>query len=126
MFCAAIEKKRRDSWNKIISSRTANFIRNLLLKDRAPDSGCGLKIFPRELFLSLPFFDHMQRFLPALFLSVAAEVESVEVTHRNRLALTTHYGIRDRLFAGKLDLLGVIWLRKRIKIPAAKEENIEI
>src|SRR5437764_4352383 len=43
--------KRRDSWSKRVSSRWANRIRARLLGDHTPDTGCGLKLFPRALYL---------------------------------------------------------------------------
>ncbi|HDM10888.1 MAG: glycosyltransferase family 2 protein [Deltaproteobacteria bacterium] len=117
-------KKRRDTWVKRASSRIANGIRKALLKDNTLDTGCGLKVFAREAYMSLPFFDHMHRFLPALFLSKGARVESVEVNHRPRHKGVTHYGIRNRLWVGIIDLLGVMWLRRRMKNPEAREEKI--
>ena len=57
---------RRDSWLVKLSSRVANGVRGRMLRDRTPDTGCGLKLFERDLFLRLPYFDHMHRFLPAL------------------------------------------------------------
>ncbi len=116
-------KARRDHWTKRVSSRIANFVRKSLLRDGTPDTGCGLKIFPKELFLSLPFFDHMHRFLPALFLSLGARVESQVVNHRPRQSGKTHYGIQNRLWVGIVDLFGVMWLCRRIKNPLAKEED---
>lgn len=109
---------------KRASSRIANGIRKALLKDNTLDTGCGLKVFAREAYMSLPFFDHMHRFLPALFLSKGARVESVEVNHRPRHKGVTHYGIRNRLWVGIIDLLGVMWLRRRMKNPEAREEKI--
>jgi len=75
-------RKRQDSWVKRTSARVANKVRGYLLKDRTPDTGCGLKLFPRDTFLGLPFFDHMHRFLPALILRNGGAVLSVEVNHR--------------------------------------------
>ena len=118
-------KRRQDTWVKRITSKIANAIRRKILKDDTPDTGCGLKVFAREAYLSLPFFDHMHRFLPALFLSKEAKVESVEVNHRPRSKGKTHYGIKNRLGAGIVDLLGVIWLRRRMKNPIVTEEKIE-
>jgi len=118
-------RKRRDTWLKRISSRIANGVRSALLKDNTPDTGCGLKIFARHAYLSLPFFDHMHRFLPALFLAKGAKVESVEVNHRSRRRGQTHYGIKNRLWIGIIDLMGVMWLRRRLKNRIAREENIE-
>jgi dolichol-phosphate mannosyltransferase len=114
-------EKRRDSWMKRASSRIANAARRSALNDGTPDTGCGLKIFSREIFLSLPHFDHMHRFLPALFQSAGARVVSVKVNHRPRTKGRTHYGIHNRLWGGIVDVLGVMWLGHRIKRPAVVE-----
>ena len=118
-------KKRRDTWIKRISSKIANAVRSKMLMDDTPDTGCGLKVFAREAYLSLPFFDHMHRFLPALFLSKGGRIESFEVNHRPRSKGKTHYGIKNRLGVGIVDLFGVMWLRRRMKNPVATEEKIE-
>jgi len=118
-------KKRQDTWVKRISSRIANAVRKGMLKDDTPDTGCGLKLFSRQAFLSLPFFDHMHRFLPALFLTIGATIESIEVNHRPRNKGQTHYGIKNRLIVGIVDLFGVMWLRRRMKNPVAMEEKVE-
>lgn len=114
-------EKRRDSWMKRASSRIANAARRSALKDGTPDTGCGLKVFSRQAFLSLPRFDHMHRFLPALFQSAGAAVISVRVNHRPRTKGRTHYGIHNRLWGGIVDVLGVMWLRRRTKRPAVVE-----
>jgi dolichol-phosphate mannosyltransferase len=88
-------------------------VRSRLLGDATPDTGCGLKLFRRGLFLRLPAFDHMHRFLPALVLRAGGEVQSIPVRHRPRLTGTSHYGTLDRLAAGLLDLGGVLWLKRR-------------
>ena len=106
-------KKRQDRWSKRWASRIANAIRSRLLGDGTPDSGCGLKLFRRSLFLDLPFFDHMHRFLPALVLREGGTVCSVPVNHRPRRRGISNYGVRDRLGAGIIDLLGVMWLKRR-------------
>jgi len=77
-------RQRRDNWVRRWSSRIANEVRGFLLNDGTPDTGCGLKLFPRDLFLSLPAFDHMHRFLPALMQRQGARVISVAVRHRAR------------------------------------------
>ncbi len=118
-------QKRQDSWIKRISSRIANRIRGRLLKDNTPDTGCGLKIFFREAFLELPYFDHMHRFLPALFIRSGKKIQTVQVKHRPRTTGSTHYGIHNRLWTGIVDLAGVIWLQKRAKHPIVLEEKIE-
>jgi dolichol-phosphate mannosyltransferase len=108
---------RRDTWVKRASSRIANGIRRRVLGDETPDTGCGLKLFPREAFLALPFFDHMHRFLPALMRRGGSEVVSVPVRHRERRHGRSHYGIHNRLWAGIVDMLGVLWLQRRSKYP---------
>ena len=104
------------------SSRVANGVRGALLQDRTPDTGCGLKLFPRALFLEFPFFDHMHRFLPALALRHGGEVVSVPVNHRPRERGRSHYGIGNRLWVGIVDLFGVLWLVRRMKRPEHVEE----
>lgn len=104
---------RRDNWLRRASSRIANGVRCRLLHDGTPDTGCGLKLFPRELFLALPAFDHMHRFLPALMQRQGARVESVPVQHRPRQRGRSKYGINNRLWVGLVDLAGVMWLQRR-------------
>jgi dolichol-phosphate mannosyltransferase len=107
--------QRRDSALRRLSSRIANGVRGRVLGDRTPDTGCGLKVFSRDVFLRLPFFDHMHRFLPALFLRQGARVVSVPVRHRERRAGRSKYGVHNRLWVGLVDLVGVIWLQRRMK-----------
>ena len=108
---------RRDSFAKRAGSRVANRVRAALLGDATPDTGCGLKVFRREAFLGLPHFDHMHRFLPALFLRAGGRVVSVPVGHRPRLRGRSNYGTFDRLWVGVFDLAGVYWLQRRWKRP---------
>lgn len=108
---------RRDDGLKRISSRVANAVRSRLLKDATPDTGCGIKLFSRDLFLTLPYFDHMHRFLPALFMRAGWKVVSVPVNHRSRERGVSKYGFHNRLWVGLVDILGVIWLLRRAKIP---------
>jgi dolichol-phosphate mannosyltransferase len=109
--------QRHDSGLRKLSSRIANGVRGGLLGDRTPDTGCGLKVFSRELFLALPFFDHLHRFLPALALREGAAVVSVPVRHRPRTQGRSKYGVHNRLWVGIVDLFGVMWLQRRIKHP---------
>lgn len=113
---------RRDSWIKRISSVIANGVRSRMLHDSTPDTGCGLKLFRREVFLDLPYFDHMHRFLPALVMRRGGRVVSVPVHHRPRERGQSNYGTLDRLLVGVVDLLGVMWLQRRAKRPWAREE----
>lgn len=113
--------KRQDSWLRKFSSRVANGIRAGLLHDDTPDSGCGLKLFSRRAFLELPYFDHMHRFLPALFQRNGGAVISVHVNHRPRTRGVSKYGLHNRLWVGITDLFGVIWLLRRAKLPEVSE-----
>ena len=110
---AGCREARRDSPSKRRASVIANKIRGRLLGDRTPDTGCGLKLFPRWLFLELPYFDHMHRFLPALVLREGGTVRSVPVNHRPRRSGKSKYGILDRLGVGIVDIFGVMWLQRR-------------
>lgn len=114
---AGWRERRHDSGLRKLSSRIANGVRGTLLGDRTPDTGCGLKVFSRDLFLRLPFFDHLHRFLPALFLREGARVVSVPVSHRARTRGKSKYGVHNRLWVGIVDLFGVMWLQRRMKHP---------
>lgn len=105
--------RRQDSWLKLLSSRVANTVRASILKDGVPDTGCGIKTFYRKDFMDLPAFDHMHRFLPALLGAKGAAVRSVPVNHRPRVHGISKYNVRNRLWVGITDLLGVLWLQKR-------------
>ncbi len=110
---AGYRKKRNDSWLKRVSSRGANAIRSRILHDSTPDTGCGLKLFMRDVFLALPHFDHLHRFLPALVQRSGGRVEIVEVHHRARVKGSSKYGFHNRLWVGIVDLIGVAWLQRR-------------
>ncbi len=124
LLIAGHRARRRDSWSKRQASRIANAVRRRLLRDDTLDTGCGLKLFPRALFLDLPYFDHMHRFLPALVLREGGIVRSVPVNHRPRQRGTSKYGVLDRLGVGIADLLGVMWLRRRHARPRLIEDAI--
>ena len=112
---------RQDSFIRKISSRIANSVRAGLLNDSTPDSGCGLKMLPRSLFLRLPFFDHMHRFMPAMVIRQGLIVKSIPITHRQRMAGTSKYGIHNRLWVGIIDLFGAMWLIRRMQRPEVRE-----
>ncbi len=114
---------RRDTWVKRISSVIANTVRSKMLHDDTPDTGCGLKLFKRDAFLDLPYFDHMHRFLPALIKRCGGKIVSVPVAHRNREHGKSNYGTIDRLLVGIVDLFGVAWLQRRAKIPNIVKED---
>ena len=114
---AGWRNKRKDTWIRKLSSKIANGVRSGLLKDNTPDTGCGLKLFARDTFLVLPNFDHMHRFLPALVLRNGGAVISVPVNHRPRERGSSKYGIHNRLWVGIVDLFGVAWLQRRVRLP---------
>jgi dolichol-phosphate mannosyltransferase len=121
LLLAGWRQQRRDHGLRRLSSRMANGFRASMLGDGTPDTGCGLKMFERELFLRLPHFDHMHRFLPALVLREGGRVISVPVNHRPRLRGRSHYGVWNRLWVGLVDVLGVMWLRRRIRLSPVEE-----
>lgn len=104
---------RQDGFAKRLASRIANEIRGALLHDGVRDSGCGLKAFPREAYLDLPFFDHIHRFMPAMMLREGWRVQTVSVTHRARESGRSKYSNLARGLVGIPDLLGAAWLIHR-------------
>lgn len=114
---AGWRNKRQDTFIRKLSSKVANGVRSRFLKDRTPDTGCGLKVFARATFMELPHFDHMHRFLPALVQRNGGAVVSVPVNHRSRERGTSKYGIHNRLWVGIVDLFGVAWLQRRVRRP---------
>ncbi|MGH7050658.1 MAG: glycosyltransferase family 2 protein [Acetobacteraceae bacterium] len=117
LLIAGHRQRRQDDLIKRLSSRIANAVRSRMLGDATPDTGCGLKLFRRQAFLELPQFDHMHRFLPALFIRAGGVVISHPVNHRPRPAGRSHYGTLDRLRVGVADLIGVGWLNRRWRRP---------
>lgn len=114
--------KRQDAWSRRAASQVANNVRRWLLKDGATDSGSGIKVFKREAFLALPYFDHMHRYMPALMLREGYAVEFLEVNHRHRGAGRSKYTNLGRLAANMTDLFGVMWLRSRARSPGGADE----
>lgn len=106
---------RQDTWSKRFASKFANRLRGWILQDGTRDTGCGLKAFRREAFLDLPYFDHMHRYLPALFTRDGWQVAHVDVSHRARGAGRSNYSNIQRALVGIVDLAGVAWLLRRRK-----------
>jgi dolichol-phosphate mannosyltransferase len=121
VLVAGWRTRRRDSAFTRWQSRVANAVRARLLGDGTPDTGCGLKVYPRSAFLALPYFDHMHRFMPALVRREGGTVESVPVNHRPRTRGRSHYGVMNRLWTGLVDMAGVIWLARRARVPQRTE-----
>ncbi|MGR9012468.1 MAG: glycosyltransferase family 2 protein [Gammaproteobacteria bacterium] len=120
---AGWRNKRYDSAWRLFSSKLANAVRSSLLGDKTPDTGCGLKVFLKDEFLGLPYFDHMHRFLPALILRAGGQVISEPVSHRVRAHGRSKYGTLDRLWVGIVDIVGVMWLQRRAKLPEVSESE---
>lgn len=112
---------RQDTSSKRWASRFANRLRARLLRDETPDTGCGIKLFSRETFLALPWFDHVHRYLPALVRRAGGTSVSVPVRHRERGRGSSKYGVWDRAWVGIWDLSGVRWLMRRNAVPEAEE-----
>ncbi|WP_431299101.1 glycosyltransferase family 2 protein [Tabrizicola sp. BL-A-41-H6] len=106
---------RKDTMARRLASRFANSLRSWVLQDGTRDTGCGLKIFRRDAFLALPYFDHMHRYLPALFARDGWRIAHVDVTHRPRGGGRSHYSNLQRGIVGIFDLMGVAWLLRRGK-----------
>lgn len=113
---------RKDTGFKKLQSRVANGVRNAILRDGTRDTGCGLKALRRDVFLALPYFDGLHRFLPALVRREGFEIVYVDVIDRPRHSGVSNYGFFDRLWIGIMDLAGVWWLIRRKKsTPVATE-----
>lgn len=111
---SGIRKSRKDSPVKIFSSKVANFVRSLILKDNCEDSACGLKLFSKDIFLKINFFDGMHRFLPALFIAYGVKPVYVTINHKPRIKGESKYGTTDRLIKGLFDLYRVNKMIKQI------------
>ena len=117
-----VRSKRQDSEAKRWASRWANRIRKKLLADDADDTGCGLKAFRRDLFLRLPYFDHIHRYLPALMIREGYQNLYLDVDHRHREVGQSKYTNWGRLMASVSDLMGVVWLKSRSRQPGSISE----
>jgi dolichol-phosphate mannosyltransferase len=119
---AGQRRKRQDSAMKKLASRVGNGVRQWLLRDNTRDTGCGLKLFSRDAFLALPYFDHIHRYLPALMMREGLRVGHVDVNHRPRTRGVSKYGTLDRLLVSLSDLYGVLWLKRRARNPQRVDE----
>ncbi|NIM03981.1 glycosyltransferase [bacterium] len=108
-----VRSRRHDPWLRIISSRIANYIRNKVTKEEITDVGCTLRAYKRKFLSRLKLFDGMHRFLPTLLKWEGAKVVEVEVDHHPRLYGKTKYGVWNRVFKAFIDLLAVVWMKRR-------------
>lgn len=115
MMCG-IRKDRHDSLLRKLSSRIANSVRSRVLGDNVTDIGCAIRVFRRDCLTSIPFYRNAHRFFPALFMMNGFSVSEMPVSHRERISGTSKYGfgINTRLWTGIVDLLGTLWLKKRV------------
>lgn len=121
-LCTGYRATRHDNFIRKTSSLIANKVRSFFLKDHCSDSACGIKLFSKQLFLTLPHFKNCHRFLPALFKRAGATIINTPVTHRERASGKSKYGINNRLWVGIVDLFGVAWLMRR-PIDVEKEDD---
>jgi len=117
-----VRTRRKDGWSRRFATRFANGLRRRLLRDDCPDTGAPIKLFQRDAFLRLPQFEGLHRFLPALFGSYGVPLVCHPVTHRPRLHGQSKYTNFNRALVGIRDLLGVIWLRNRTRLPKSVRE----
>ncbi len=117
-----VRTTRKAQGSKRLASKAANWIRDAVLRDNCPDTGCGLKVYHRDAFLLLPFFTSVHRYLPALFQSYGHQVAYVPVNDRERRAGTSKYSNLVRALVGLYDLVGVSWLRRRTRHPRTTED----
>lgn len=104
---------RNDPWIRLISSRIANSVRNLLSNEEIKDIGCSLKVYKRECFQHIKLYNGMHRFLPTLFKMEGFRAMEVRVKHYPRKYGKSKYNIRNRIFRSFIDLLAVRWMKKR-------------
>jgi dolichol-phosphate mannosyltransferase len=118
-----IRQNRQARSDRRVASALGNRARQAILKDKCADSGCGIKVFWREAFLRLPYFTSMHRFIPALFLIYGHKAEFVPVNDRPRLAGQSKYTNIGRLLLGFYDMVGIVWLRRRTRLPEISEDT---
>jgi dolichol-phosphate mannosyltransferase len=123
-FAGGVRVKRRAKGSRRLASRIGNSVRQAILRDNCPDSGCGIKVFWREAYLRLPFFTSMHRFNPALFLIHGYKVEYHPVNDRPRLAGQSKYTNFNRALLGIYDMVGIVWLRRRTRVPHIEEDSV--
>lgn len=121
-----VRAKRRAAGSRRLASRVANGVRNAVFRDNCPDSGCGLKLYWREAFLRLPYFSSMHRFMPTLFLAHGHAVAYEPVGDRPRLTGTSKYTNFSRALTGIYDMFGVVWLRRRTRLPVIAEDSATV
>ena len=124
-FCiAGFRHRRKDTEWKKVQSKIANAVRRRILDDGVPDTGCGLKLIPRNTWALLPYFDHMHRYIPALVRRLGGAIAVVPVNHRHRTAGVSKYTAWNRLWVGLVDMAGVRWLVRRSRQPVLERVDV--
>lgn len=118
-----VRTNRKAEGSKRLASKAANWIRDAILRDDCPDTGCGIKVYRRDVFLRLPFFTSIHRYLPAFFKTYGQKVAYVPVNDRARQAGKSKYSNLARALVGIYDLVGVTWLRRRTRVPDVVEQT---
>ena len=108
-----IRAERNDSTLRRWMSRLANRVRGRLLGDRMQDSGCALKVMRREVVTALVPIRTLYSFIPALAVAAGFRVAEVSVRHRRRNGGTSSYGLRAFAVMPFVDMIGLMWFRKR-------------
>jgi dolichol-phosphate mannosyltransferase len=125
VLAGGIRVNRRAESSKRLASKFANWLRDAILDDSCPDTGCGIKVFRRDVFLDLPYFSGMHRYLPALIKAYGHEAAYAPVNDRPRHAGVSKYTNVGRGLIGIYDLIGVRWLIRRTVLPAAPRPDLE-
>lgn len=121
-----VRVNRKAKGSRRLASVIANKVRDAAFKDNCPDSGCGVKVYWREAYLRLPYFSSMHRFMPALFLTYGHSVDYAPVNDRLRVAGQSKYTNFNRMLVGIYDMIGVVWLRKRTRLPQVAEDTVAV
>ena len=103
-----------DSKVKVISSRTANWVRNKLSNENISDAGCTYRAFKRECVSKLKLYRGLHRFIPTLLKMEGFTVAEIPVTNNPRLHGESKYGVWNRLFKSFRDLLAIRWMKSRL------------
>jgi dolichol-phosphate mannosyltransferase len=121
-----VRLNRKAQGSRRFASLIANKVRHAVFRDDCPDSGCGIKVYWREAYLRLPYFTSMHRFMPALFLTYGHKVDYAAVNDRLRVAGRSKYTNFNRMLVGLYDLFGVVWLRRRTRVPQIAEDSVAV
>lgn len=108
-----VRQDRQDTRMKIFAGRVANRARRWALNDGITDAGCSLRLLRRSALVQLPAFKGLHRFLPTIMMIHGFKVIEMSVRHRARGGGESKYGVRNRLWVGVNDILGLHWYRRR-------------